>query len=137
MEELERTIEEAWERRNDPEGVAGRFLDAVREAVARLDAGKLRVAEPVDGAWRVCEWAKKAVLLWFRLHESRLVRGAHTNFYDKVPLKYAGYDAEAFARDGVRVVPDAVVRYGAHVAPDAVLMPCYVNIGARIGRGTM
>src|SRR5690606_33367469 len=85
----------------------------------------------------VCEWAKKAVLLWFRLHDNRVVEGGHTRFYDKVPLKYAGYDEAAFARDRVRVVPDAVVRYGAHVAEDVVLMPSYVNVGARIGRGTM
>ena len=137
MDTLARTIEEAWERRNEPAAREPRYLDAVREAVGKLDSGELRVAEPHEGTWRVCEWAKKAVLLWFRLHDNRVVAGAHTKFYDKVPLKYAGYDAEAFARDRVRIVPDAVVRFGAHVAPDAVLMPCYVNIGARIGRGTM
>jgi len=137
MEELARRIELAWERRLDPDFRETGDRAAVREAVALLDSGELRVAAPADGAWRVCEWAKKAVLLWFRLHDNRVVEGGHTRFYDKVPLKYAGYDEAAFARDRVRVVPDAVVRYGAHVAEDVVLMPSYVNVGARIGRGTM
>jgi 2,3,4,5-tetrahydropyridine-2-carboxylate N-succinyltransferase len=137
MDTLARTIEEAWERRNDPAVREPRCQDAVREALRRLDAGELRVAEPSGGTWQVCEWAKKAVLLWFRLHDNRVIAGTHTKFYDKVPLKYAGYDEEAFARDRVRVVPDAIVRYGAYVAEDVVLMPCYVNVGARIGRGTM
>ncbi len=137
MDSLARTIDAGWELRGTPGAAPAGLAEAVREAVALLDAGKLRVAEPVAGGWRVCEWAKKAVLLYFRLQESRTIEGAHTRFYDKVPLKYAAYDDDAFARDRVRVVPDALVRHGAYVAEDAVLMPCYVNIGARIGRGTM
>jgi 2,3,4,5-tetrahydropyridine-2-carboxylate N-succinyltransferase len=98
----------------------------------------VRVAERTeDGSWRVNEWLKKAVLLSFRLGENRLVNGAHSNFYDKVRLKYRDYTAADFQRDRVRVVPDAIVRYGACVAPDVVLMPSYVNIGANIGSGTL
>lgn len=137
MQTLAETIERGWERRDDPDAAPPDLGDAVREVIARLDSGEVRVAEPVDGTWRVHEWLKKAVLLYFRLQPNRLVRGAHSNFFDKVPLKYAACDATDFARARVRVVPDAVVRFGAHVAEDVVLMPCYVNIGAHIGRGTM
>jgi len=102
-----------------------------------LDSGAARVAEKIDGEWHVHQWLKKAVLLSFRLTENSVVDGSHSRFYDKVPLKYAGYTAEQFAADGVRVVPDAMVRRGAFVAPDVVLMPSYVNIGANIDSGTM
>ena len=98
----------------------------------------MRVAEPDGkGGWQVNEWLKKAVLLYFRLQDNRLVEGGHSNFYDKVPLKFAGFGSAEFERGGFRVVPDAIVRYGAYVAEDVVLMPSYVNIGACIGRGTM
>lgn len=110
---------------------------AVNEALSLLDSGEARVAEKIDGAWRVNQWLKKAVLLSFRLQENRLVSGGHSNFYDKVDLKYRDYGTADFERDRVRVVPDAIVRYGAHVASDVVLMPSYVNIGANIGSGTL
>jgi 2,3,4,5-tetrahydropyridine-2-carboxylate N-succinyltransferase len=77
------------------------------------------------------------VLLSFRLKDNAVIDGGHSRFYDKVPLKYADYDQQRFAADGVRVVPDAIVRRGAYVAPDVVLMPSYVNIGANIDSGTM
>ena len=110
---------------------------AVEEALALLDSGTLRVAEKLDGTWRVNEWLKKAVLLSFRLFENRVIEAGYTRFYDKVALKYARHDEERFRSDGVRVVPPAVVRYGAHVARNAVLMPSYVNVGAYVGEGTM
>ncbi len=110
---------------------------AVNEALTMLDSGELRVAEKLDGTWQVHQWLKKAVLLSFRLNENRVVEGGHTRYFDKVPLKYADYEDADFRRDGVRVVPDAVVRRGAYVADDVVLMPSYVNIGAYIGSGTM
>lgn len=110
---------------------------AVQQVLARLDAGELRIAEKVDGRWQVNEWAKKAVLLSFRQNSNRLIDGGHTRFYDKVPLKYAEYSRDDFARDQVRVVPDALVRHGAYVAADVVLMPSYVNIGAYVDAGTL
>ena len=110
---------------------------AVDDAVDRLDRGELRVAEPADDGWRVNQWLKMAVLLSFRLGDNRVMEGAHSRFFDKVPLKYADYTAADFARDRVRVVPDAVVRKGAYVAPGVILMPSYVNIGAYVGGGTM
>ncbi len=137
MQQLVETIEEGWRQRADLSTAPPALTDAVREAVARLDSGEARVAECVDGRWRVHEWLKKAVLLYFRLQENLVIRGTHSNFYDKVPLKFAGFVENDFSRAGIRVVPDAIVRFGAHIAEDVVLMPCYVNIGARIGRGTM
>ena len=110
---------------------------AVGEAIAMLDRGEARVAEPGDKGWTVNQWLKKAVLLSFRLSDNRVISGSHSRFYDKVPMKYADYDDAAFAADGVRVVPDAIVRKGAYVANDVVLMPSYVNIGAYVDSGTM
>src|SRR6185312_14684127 len=97
-----------------------------------------RVAEP-DGAgsWRVNEWLKKAVLLSFRIHQNAVMGAAPAPYFDKVPLRFEGYDEAAFLALGARVVPGAVVRRGAHVARDVVLMPSFVNIGAHVGAGTM
>jgi 2,3,4,5-tetrahydropyridine-2-carboxylate N-succinyltransferase len=134
---LVEAIEKGWRERNELSGAPAELKDAVFEAIALLDSGRARVAEQIDGNWKVNEWLKKAVLLYFRLQGNRLMPGAHSNFFDKVPLKFQGYGEADFAREGIRVVPDAIVRYGAHVGDDVVLMPCYVNIGANIGRGTM
>jgi 2,3,4,5-tetrahydropyridine-2-carboxylate N-succinyltransferase len=113
------------------------LIDAVSAAITMLDSGEARVAEKVNGEWQVNQWLKKAVLLSFRLTDNEVIDGTHSRFYDKVPMKYADYSAEQFAQDGVRVVPDAIVRRGAYVAPDVVLMPSYVNIGAYVDSGTM
>ncbi len=110
---------------------------AVEAAIELLDNGRARVAEQINGEWRVNQWLKKAVLLSFRLNGNKLIEGATSNFYDKVPLKYTDYTQEDFRASGVRVVPEAIVRRGAYVAPDVILMPSYVNIGANIGSGTM
>ena len=110
---------------------------AVDQALGLLDSGAARVAEKRDGRWVVNEWLKKAVLLSFRINDNQPVDAGYTRFYDKVALKYSGYDAARFREDGVRVVPPAVVRRGAFVARNAVLMPSYVNIGAYVGEGTM
>ena len=113
------------------------LTSAVKQAIAELDTGEARVAEQVDGQWQVNQWLKKAVLLSFRLADNNVIESGHSRFYDKVPMKYADYTVEDFRRDGVRVVPDAIVRRGAYVAPDVVLMPSYVNIGAYVDSGTM
>ena len=142
MSELERLraiIDAAFERRAS---LSARHLPreldgALEECLTLLDRGELRVAEPRDGGWVVHEWLKKVVLLSFRVRENRLVDGGFTRFYDKVPLKYAAASEEELRAGGVRIVPHALVRRGAYVAPDVVLMPSYVNIGARIGSGTM
>jgi 2,3,4,5-tetrahydropyridine-2-carboxylate N-succinyltransferase len=136
---IEETIDAAWEKRSQlSAGTADQATrDAVEAAIAGLDDGSLRVAEPAADGWVVNEWLKKAVLLSFRLNDNAIVEAGYTKFYDKVPSKYAGFSAEDFAASGARVVPDAVVRRGAYVARDVVLMPSFVNIGAYVGEGTM
>jgi len=139
MADLSEIVDAGWERRSElsPESVDRELRDAIEEAIAGLDAGRLRVAEKRDGDWVVNQWLKKAVLLSFRIQPNRVIEAGFTKFYDKVPLKYAGFSESDFAEGGTRVVPHAIVRRGAYVAPDAVLMPSYVNIGAYVDRGTM
>ena len=136
---LAATIDAGFEGRAtlSPDNAPAELRVAVDRALGMLDDGTARVAEKRDGRWTVNEWLKKAVLLSFRLHDNRVADAGYTRFYDKVPLKYASHSDERFRADGVRVVPPAVVRRGAYVARDAVLMPCYVNVGAWIGAGTM
>jgi 2,3,4,5-tetrahydropyridine-2-carboxylate N-succinyltransferase len=139
MQGLRKLIEEAFEHRArlSPDRVSAELLAALDECLALLGSGRARVAEPADGAWRVNEWLKKAVLLYFRTHDSAVQDAGVLRFYDKLPLKFATYDDARFRADGVRVVPGAIVRAGAHVAADAVLMPCFINVGAHVGSGTM
>jgi 2,3,4,5-tetrahydropyridine-2-carboxylate N-succinyltransferase len=136
-DKLKAVIEDGWERRESLDREDRAVREAVEQAVDLLDGGAVRVAEPVGGTWQVKQWLKKAVLLYFRLHDNAVVELGRLHGYDKVPLKYSTYDAVRFANQNVRVVPPATVRRGAYVAPGAVLMPCYVNIGAWIGPGTM
>ena len=137
--ELQAAIEAAFESRASitPHNAPAEARAAVETALGLLDAGTLRVAEKLGGAWRVNEWLKKAVLLSFRIADNAAIRAGGLNFYDKVPLKYEGWDAARFSTAGVRVVPPATVRRGAFVAPNVVLMPSYVNIGAYVDSGTM
>ena len=143
MTSLQSTIEAAWEKRTEltPQSAPPDLRAAVETAIAELDAGRLRVAEKVDGAWTTHQWLKKAVLLSFRLSDSVPIGLAAPNapfrFYDKVPTKFARFDDKAFADAGVRVVPPAVARRGAYIGRNVVLMPSYVNIGAYVGEGTM
>jgi 2,3,4,5-tetrahydropyridine-2-carboxylate N-succinyltransferase len=137
--ELKATIESAYEQRVQitPQSATDEVRGAVETILGLLDTGNLRVAEKVEGGWRVNEWLKKAVLLSFRIAGNAAVRAGALNFYDKVPLKYDGWDEAQFAAAGVRVVPPATVRRGAFVASNVVLMPSYVNIGAYVDSGTM
>ena len=139
MDELAHIIDKGFDAggRLPDDAEQEQLADAVEKAIDMLDAGEARVAEKVDGEWQVQQWLKKAVLLSFRLNDNRVIDGEYTRFFDKVPMKYAEYSDDDFRKDGVRVVPDAIVRRGAYVAPDVVLMPSYVNIGANIGSGTM
>jgi 2,3,4,5-tetrahydropyridine-2-carboxylate N-succinyltransferase len=136
---LQALIEAAFESRAElnPRSVPRELRIALDECLELLDSGAARVAEPQAGGWRVNDWLKKAVLLYFRAHDNRLIEGGHTRFFDKVPLKYAAMDEAALRAGGARVVPDAVVRKGAYIGPNAVLMPSFVNIGAYVGEGTM
>ncbi len=139
MDDIRAVIEAAFERRSDisPQHAEPAVKEAVSEAIARLDSGEARVAEPTADGWIVNEWLKKAVLLSFRLDDSYVMEGGFTRYFDKVPTKYSTLDDAGFRERGVRVVPPAVVRRGAHVAPGVVLMPSYVNLGAYVDRGTM
>jgi len=105
--------------------------DAVEQAIADLDAGRIRVAEKVDGEWLVNEWVKEAILLYFRLRDMETVEVGAYEYRDKIPLK------KGLAEQGVRVVPPGTVRYGAHCEPGVIVMPGYVNIGAYVGSGSM
>ncbi|SRR5579883_434473 len=139
MQELESIIDDAWERRATLEAEETMRLRAQLERVLDgLESGALRVAEP-DGVsgWRVNQWLKKAVLLYFRIAASRPMDGGPMRAYDKVPLRFADTDESVFHHVGARIVPGALVRRGAYIARSAVLMPSYVNIGAHVGEGTM
>lgn len=136
---LKSIIDTAWERRHDltPFSVDRDLAQALNECVQGLDAGHLRVATKEDGRWVVHEWLKKAILLHFRTHDSQVMDGGFTSFYDKVPLKYAGMNEAQLRASGVRLVPHATVRKGAYIASNVVVMPSFVNIGAHIESGAM
>lgn len=122
-------IEETWENRElltDPN-----HRKAIEETIEKLDKGEIRVAEPKGDEWVVNEWVKKAVLLYFAIVSNKKMLAGDIEFYDKIPLK------RNYEELGIRVVPAAVARYGSYVAPGCILMPSYVNIGARVDSGTM
>ena len=134
-------IDAAWERRDEiGPATRGEIRDAVDAAILLLDRGEARIAtRTAAGAWTVDQSLKKAVLLSFRLSESRIVEGGPggASWWDKVSMKAEGWAAEDFRRAGFRAVPGSIVRRGAYVAPSAILMPSFVNIGAHVGEGTM
>ena len=137
--QLQQLIESAFEDRArlTPSNMSDDLDEAIAESLALLDSGAVRVAEPKDGGWSLNEWLKKAVLLSFRTRDNELIKGGYTNFYDKVPLKYAHASEAQLRAGGARIVPHAIVRHGAYIAPNVVLMPSYVNIGAYVGAGSM
>ncbi|HCO42780.1 MAG TPA: 2,3,4,5-tetrahydropyridine-2,6-dicarboxylate N-succinyltransferase [Gammaproteobacteria bacterium] len=139
MQDLIDTINTAFEARADITAatVSPAVREAVEQALALLDAGTARVAEPTAAGWQVNEWLKKAVLLSFRIADNTVLDGGFQPFFDKVPTKFAGFGQAEFAAQGARVVPPATVRRGAYIAPGVVLMPSYVNIGAFVDSGTM
>ncbi|MEY3975441.1 MAG: 2,3,4,5-tetrahydropyridine-2,6-dicarboxylate N-succinyltransferase [Pseudomonadota bacterium] len=137
--ELKTLIEAAFEARAEitPNSVSRELRVCLDEALDLLDSGKARVAEKIDGRWEVNDWLKKAVLLYFRANDNRVIEGSYTRFFDKVPLKYSAWDENALRASGNRVVPHALVRKGSFIGPNVVLMPSYVNIGAYVDSGTM
>ena len=131
-------IEEAWENRTEiTTATQGLVREAVESTLDALDAGEVRVAEKIDGVWQVNQWAKKAVLLSFRLSDNRVMGSGASTCFDKVPTKFEGWDDARFRAAGFRAVPGAVVRKSAYIAPGVVLMPSFVNLGAYVGSGTM
>lgn len=139
MPDIKAIIEEAFENRAEikPDNADRKVQEAVAEALDLLDSGKARVAEKIDGEWRVNEWLKKAVLLSFRLEDNAVMQGGHTSYWDKVPSKFAGYTERDFRAGGFRIVPPAAVRRGSFIAADVVVMPSFINIGAYVDSGTM
>jgi 2,3,4,5-tetrahydropyridine-2,6-dicarboxylate N-succinyltransferase len=122
-------INQAWDDANllgQPEVIL-----AIQQTIARLDSGEIRVAQPEADGWKVNEWIKKAILLYFRISKMETIEAGPFEFHDKIPLK------KNFASQQVRVVPQALARYGSFIEPGAILMPSYVNIGAYVGSGTM
>jgi 2,3,4,5-tetrahydropyridine-2-carboxylate N-succinyltransferase len=138
-ERLRDLIESSFEKRAEisPTSASKELRDAVDETIAALDCGDLRVAEKRNGDWTVNEWVKKAVLLSFRIYDNRIMPGGYTEYWDKVPAKYAAWDEAMFRASGARVVPPAAVRRGSYVAPDVIVMPSFINIGAYVDTGTM
>jgi len=139
--ELEGVINVAWENRDEiSSATQGEIRKAVDQTLAALDSGKLRVAEKTDGKWVVNQWAKKAVLLSFRLNDMTTISGGpgeNTNWWDKVPSKFEGWGEAEFKNAGFRAVPGSIVRRSAYVAPGTVLMPSFVNLGAYVDTGVM
>ena len=126
---MKHIIEAAWENRS----LLGEIetQDAIRSIISQLDEGTLRVAEPIMGRWKVNEWVKKAVVLYFPIQKMETTKAGPMEFHDKMLLK-KGYEEK-----GIRVVPHAIARHGAYLAPGVILMPSYVNIGAYVDQGTM
>jgi 2,3,4,5-tetrahydropyridine-2-carboxylate N-succinyltransferase len=138
---LESEIEAAWSVRDTiSPTTTGKVRDAINETLEALDTGKLRVAEKTkDNAWQVNQWAKKAVLLGFRIKDMEIHNGGpqSSGWWDKVDSKFKGWSEEAWKKAGFRAVPNSVVRKSAYIAPGVVLMPSFVNLGAYVDEGTM
>ena len=138
---LESEIEAAWSVRDTiSPSTTGKVRDAINETLEALDTGKLRVAEKTkDNAWQVNQWAKKAVLLGFRIKDMEIHNGGpqSSGWWDKVDSKFKGWNEEAWKKAGFRAVPNSVVRKSAYIAPGVVLMPSFVNLGAYVDEGTM
>ncbi len=129
MDKIQQIIEQAWENRTLLQEKS--TLDAINEVIAKLDSGEFRVAEPTENGWKVNDWIKKAVILYFPTQKMETIEVGPFEFYDKIPLK------KNYEKLGVRVVPHAIARYGAFLQKGVVMMPSYVNIGAYVDSGTM
>jgi 2,3,4,5-tetrahydropyridine-2-carboxylate N-succinyltransferase len=137
---LEAAIEAAWEARDGiSPATRGEARDAIEATLTALDSGTLRVAEKRGTDWHVNQWAKKAVLLSFRLTDMYEISGSNggSNWWDKVPSKWQGWTAEDWRKAGFRAVPGSIVRRSAYIAKGVVLMPSFVNIGAFVDEGSM
>ncbi|HEX3897200.1 MAG TPA: 2,3,4,5-tetrahydropyridine-2,6-dicarboxylate N-succinyltransferase [Rudaea sp.] len=139
MHRFESVIDSAWERRSalSEKEIESAIRPAIESVLDGLESGELRVAEPDGAGWRVNQWLKKAVLLYFRVSANQVLPADPAPFFDKVPMRFADFDDAKFRALGARAVPGAVIRRGACIARDVVLMPSFVNIGANVGAGTM
>ena len=141
MNNLEKIINEAWEKKDQVNKNSDRSLvDSINKIIEDLDQGKIRVAEKINGEWTTHQYIKKAVMLSFRVYEMETLSGPYSSWYDKAHLvkgKTAGWGKDEFTKAGFRMLPNSPVRRGSFIGKNAVLMPCFVNIGAYIGSGTM
>ena len=139
MELLQTAIEEAFESRAKitPRNVEAKLKESINQVLEMINTGELRIAEKINGEWVTHQWIKKAVLLSFRMEDNAFIKGGFSNYFDKVPSKFADFNSKDFRNGGFRVVPPATVRKGAFIASNVVLMPSYVNIGAYVDEGTM
>ena len=129
MRKLQETIENAWDNRELLQDAI--VQESIRQVINLLDEGKVRVAEPLNDGWKVNEWIKKAVVLYFPIQKMETLEAGIFEYHDKIPLK------RGYKEKGIRVVPHAVARHGAYISPGTILMPSYVNIGAYVDKGTM
>jgi len=129
MTELQQIIDKAWDNRELLTDKS--TIEAIRNVVSLLDEGILRVAEPQENGWKVNEWIKKAVVLYFPIQKMKVLEAGIFEYHDKIPLK------RGYKEKGIRVVPNAVARHGSYISSGTILMPCYVNIGAYVDEGTM
>ena len=141
MNDIEKIINEAWEKKDQVNKNSDKSLiDSINKIIEDLDQGKIRVAEKINGEWTTHQYIKKAVMLSFRVYEMEILSGPYSSWYDKGHLvkgKTAGWSKNEFAKAGFRMLPNSPVRKGSFIGKNAVLMPCFVNIGAYIGSGTM
>ena len=141
MNDLIKIINEAWEKKSQVNRNSDKSLiDSINKIIEDLDQGKIRVAEKINGEWTTHQYIKKAVMLSFRIYEMETLSGPYSSWYDKAHLvkgKTAGWSKDEFAKAGFRMLPNSPVRKGSFIGKNAVLMPCFVNIGAYIGSGTM
>jgi 2,3,4,5-tetrahydropyridine-2-carboxylate N-succinyltransferase len=141
MNDIEKIINDAWEKKDQVNKNSDKpLIDSINKIIEDLDQGKIRVAEKINGEWTTHQYIKKAVMLSFRVYEMETLSGPYSSWYDKEHLvkgKTAGWSKNEFAKAGFRMLPNSPVRRGSFIGKNAVLMPCFVNIGAYIGSGTM
>ena len=137
LEKIEKTINEAFEKKDKIDSSDKMLNDLVHETIDLLDNGKIRVAEKKGDKWQVNQWIKKAILLSFRVNKMKASKGPYSTWYDKVDGKTQGWSEEQVKKAGFRYVPNGVIRNGAHIAKNVVLMPSFINVGAYVDEGTM
>ncbi|BGI51393.1 MAG: 2,3,4,5-tetrahydropyridine-2,6-dicarboxylate N-succinyltransferase [Buchnera aphidicola (Ceratovacuna japonica)] len=139
MQKIIDIIENAYEKRKEIniKDKNKDLINSINKVIKMLDNGSIRVSEKIKSTWKTNEWIKKAILLKFILSKNKIIHSLETTYYDKIKLKYTDYHDEQFEKEKVRVVPQATVRYGSFINEKSVLMPCYINIGAYIGKNTM
>ena len=137
MSEIKKIIEDAWDNVSSLTSEDKTTTEAVREVIAKLDNGELRIAEKIGNEWTVNQWLKKAVLISFRLNDNQILKGPYTTWYDKVKGKTVDWNESDWKSAGYRHVPNGTVREGSFIGKGVVLMPSFVNIGAYIDEGTM